>query len=368
MARSLGLQNGGVYRYVCNVLHELDQKVETGNVDIYILHNEKALQGKFPHCHEVYLSGNHSYFNRLVFDYIYSFYYVQHLGLDVVIYPKNIIPFTHYFLHVHKINTVLDLGHFEKKLHAYRFWDTLYAKVFMKFSCMISYKTVAISHSTKLDLIQKLHIHHDNIKVVHLGIESRFRKTENDESVIRKFHLQRPFLFYNGSITPRKNLLRVLEAFDSIKHLIPHKLYLTGSLKWGSAHLQRSIKEKLKERVGVLGYLEEDELIAIYSLTDLFLYPSLFEGFGLPILEAQACGCPVLTSNVTSCPEVAGKGAHFVNPYSVEEIKAGILKIVCNEKYKQTLIQRGFENIQLFSWKKTAEDILRIADGIHSST
>jgi len=137
-------------------------------------------------------------------------------------------------------------------------------------------------------------------------------------------------------------------------------LYITGSLTWGADNIQAYIAEKLKDRVVILGYVEEEELMSLYSLAEMFLYPSLCEGFGLPILEAQACGCPVLTSNVTACPEVAGDGAHIVNPYSVEEIQAGMLKILQDEEYKHKLITRGFENIKRFSWKKTAEEILKV--------
>lgn len=364
MARSLGLQHGGVYRYVYNVLKEFDRRAEEEGLDIYILHNEKTIQGKFPHCREIYLQGAHSYSHRLLFDYIYSLWYLIRLQVDVIIYPKNIIPFTHSILRANKVNTVLDLGHFDKELHAYRFWDTLYAKAFMKFSCDVSSQTLAISHYTKKDLIQKLRIPSEKIKVVHLGIEEKFQKTRASDSIIEKFHVRVPFLFYNGSLSPRKNMMRVLQAFQQIKDLIPHTLYITGSLTWGAEQIYEYIKEHLGERVRIVGYLEEHELIAFYSLAELFLYPSLFEGFGLPILEAQACGCPVLTSNVTACPEVAGKGAHFVNPYSVEEIKAGILKVVHDKNYQQMLIKHGLKNLRQFSWKKTAEGILGVLEKI----
>ena len=357
-ARSLGLRQGGVYRYVVNVLRELDQQVAEGDFEISIIHNETDLHQKFPHCQEIYLPLGHTYFHRLVFDYVYSIYYLKRLQLDYLIYPKNIIPFTHYFLSVKKIDTILDLGHFEKKLQAYRFWDTLYAKLFMKPSCLAAHKIFAISSSTKHVLIEKLKVPPEKIQVIHLGIEQTFQRTEQNETIIQKLQLRRPFIFYNGSITPRKNLLRVLEAFDAIKPLIPHVLYLTGALTWGADNIHAYLTDRLQDRVRILGYVEETELTALYNLAELFLYPSLYEGFGLPILEAQACGCPVLTSNVTACPEVAGAGAHLVNPYSVAEIRTGMLKILQDNEYKQILIQRGFENIKRFSWQKTAEEIL----------
>ena len=98
----------------------------------------------------------------------------------------------------------------------------------------------------------------------------------------------------------------------------------------------------------------------MYSLADLYIYPSLYEGFGLPILEAQACGCPVLASNVSSCPEIAGESAHVVNPYSVDEIQEGILKILKNKRYKKDLIKKGYKNIKKYDWKKTADKLLNV--------
>jgi len=94
---------------------------------------------------------------------------------------------------------------------------------------------------------------------------------------------------------------------------------------------------------------------ALYSAADVYLFPSLYEGFGLPILEANACGCPVLTSNATSCPEIAGTGAHIVDPLSVSEIADGILKITTNSTYKDELVQRGYDNVKNYNWKKTAQ-------------
>jgi glycosyltransferase involved in cell wall biosynthesis len=108
-----------------------------------------------------------------------------------------------------------------------------------------------------------------------------------------------------------------------------------------------------------LGYVPEEDLIALYSAADLFIYLSLYEGFGLPILEAQACGCPVLTSDITSCPEVAGDGAHLVDPYSVEEIKDGIEQILMNDEYRQALIKKGNKNVKKFSWAATAHKIIK---------
>ena len=364
MARSLGLRHGGVYRYVWNVLAHLDRKIaEDGGLEVAILHNESHLRGQFPHCREVYIPLSHTYGHRLVFDYLSSVYHLQALQPDYVIYPKNIIPLSHFILSAKKIPVIHDLGHFEKGLHAYRMWDTLYTKALLNPTCRRAYKIVTVSHSTKNAIIHQFHIQPEKIQAIHSGIAPTFTKRARNESVIQKFQLRLPYIFYNGSITPRKNVMRMLEAFQAVKDQIPHTLYITGSLKWGAADtIHTYIHDTLADRAVILGYVEEEELIALYNLADLFLYPSLHEGFGFPILEAQACGCPVLTSNVTACPEIAGQGAHIVDPYSVEAIKTGILKLVHEKAYTQRLIQRGFENITRFNWQKTAEELLYVCE------
>jgi glycosyltransferase involved in cell wall biosynthesis len=140
-----------------------------------------------------------------------------------------------------------------------------------------------------------------------------------------------------------------------------HDLVITGDSIWGENEIQKYINgNQLRERVKILGYVPEEDLIALYSAADLFIYLSLYEGFGLPILEAQACGCPVLTSDITSCPEVAGDGAHLVDPYSVAEISDGIKEILLNEKYRQAIIKKGNENVKKFFWQKTAKSILKV--------
>lgn len=362
MARSLGLRYGGVYRYVVNVLRELDKPGKDGQCEIYIVHNEVELHGQFPHCHEIYHAIPHTYWHRALFDYVYSVADLRQLQPDYVIYPKNIIPPIHMLLPARKLPIILDLGHFEKGLRAYRFWDTFYARAFIKPSCLHAYKIITISNSTKRDIVERFRIQPQKIQVIHLGIESKFIPYAAHEGVLQKFHVQRPYMFYNGSITPRKNLMRILEAFHAIKDQIPHILYITGSLQWGINSIQTYIRDHLPDRVFTLGYVEEEELIALYNYADLFLYPSLHEGFGLPILEAQACGCPVLTSTVTACPEVAGNSAHLVDPYSVREIEIGMLKILQQHEYAQELIQKGFQNITRFHWKKTAEEIMQVCD------
>ncbi|MFW6025682.1 MAG: glycosyltransferase family 4 protein [Candidatus Woesearchaeota archaeon] len=165
-----------------------------------------------------------------------------------------------------------------------------------------------------------------------------------------KYSINKPFIFYVGSDVGRKNIKRLAKSFNSIEKQIPHELILAGNIR----------RQYNSQRIKKIGYVNNEDLVQLYNQADLYVYPSLYEGFGLPILEAQACGCPVLTSNVTSMPEVAGYGAHIVNPYSEKEIAEGMEKILNDKKYREELIKKGFENVKRFSWEKTARDILKV--------
>ena len=115
-----------------------------------------------------------------------------------------------------------------------------------------------------------------------------------------------------------------------------------------------------------MDYVEEHVLISFYNVAKVFVYPSLYEGFGLPILEAQACGCPVITSNVSSMPEVAGESAILVDPYNVEEIASAIHKVSLDKNLRDNLIQKGFENCKRFSWQRCAEETLKVYEEVYN--
>lgn len=355
-----GLTKGGVTRYIRNILSEFE-KVNNKNISFFLFTDDKNFIGAFKNIKVIFVKNR----NKPYWDYFRIIPSLLKVKPDIIFYPKNIIPFTHGLLRAKKINIIHDLAHFEKNMKAYPFLVILYMKIFMKLSCQIADKIIAISKYTKQDIINRLGINSEKIAAVYEGVEDKFRVIHNSEklnSTLKKYELTKPFLFYSGSISPRKNLLRMLKSFYKIKDQIPHNLVVVGAKTWGSDKVYKYISENLKNRVKILGYVSDEELVDLYNMADMYLYPSLYEGFGLPILEAQACGCPVLTSNVTSCPEVAGDSAMIVNPYSTDEIAEAILKIFTDKNLREDLIKRGHENIKRFSWKKTAERILNICD------
>jgi glycosyltransferase involved in cell wall biosynthesis len=170
-----------------------------------------------------------------------------------------------------------------------------------------------------------------------------------------------------GLIEPRKNLLRLVEAYESASDLRDYSLVLAGGLGWDYEPLLRHINESAaKSRILLPGYIHDDDLPALYSLAVAFAYPSLYEGFGLPVLEAMACGTPVVTSNVSSLPEVVGDAGLLVDPQSVGELSESLRRVLAHADLAADLRRRGRERAWRFSWHSTAQktlDVYRVAAG-----
>jgi glycosyltransferase involved in cell wall biosynthesis len=355
-----GKTTGGTKRVIESLLYEFDKE---RNSPWVLITDKKECVGRYKNIQVKYLPNIGGLVGYFFWDYFQSFIYLLLNNFDSVFYSKGSIPVNHLLLRLKKIITIYDLAYFEKQLNAYPLIDTFFMQKQLRFSGKFADKIIAISQFTKEDIIKRFATRPHKVEVVYLAVDKHFKKIK-DKSLIayylKKYNIKRPFLFYSGSISPRKNLLRVLKAFNQIKDEMKHDLVITGDSIWGENEIQKYINgNQLRQRVKILGYVPEEDLIALYSAADLFIYLSLYEGFGLPILEAQACGCPVLTSDITSCPEVAGDGAHLVDPYSVEEIKDGIEQILMNDEYRQALIKKGNKNVKKFSWAATAHKIIK---------
>jgi glycosyltransferase involved in cell wall biosynthesis len=198
--------------------------------------------------------------------------------------------------------------------------------------------------------------------VIYEAVDERFsrRLSEDTLSCVReKYKLPKAFLLLNGGLKSRKNIGRMIHAFKLITQKIPHMhLVITGAKKWKSNQVRAEILRM--NNVRLVGFVEEKDLSAIYQLSSLFVYPSLYEGFGLPILEAQASGCAVVCSNVTSLPEVARESVEYCDPYNVEDIARAIMKVLNDETYRKELIGRGYENIKRFDWDRSACEIIKV--------
>jgi glycosyltransferase involved in cell wall biosynthesis len=176
------------------------------------------------------------------------------------------------------------------------------------------------------------------------------------------------YILFVGSIEPRKNLLGLLKAYLLLPEYVKKdfQLLLIGYKGWGNQEIVERM-DQLKERVHYLGYLNNEELANLYRGASCLAFPSFYEGFGLPPLEAMACGCPVIVSNVASLPEVCGDAGYYVDPYRVESIAEGIYQVLTDGSLRQSLIQKGLERAKLFSWEKSAKEHLKVFEEVLSS-
>jgi len=226
----------------------------------------------------------------------------------------------------------------------------------------IAKKIIAVSESTKKDLEEIYKIEPENIEIIRHGLSQDFRIIDRNDpkflEIQKKYKFPYKFVLYLGNIEPRKNIHSIISAYkffvSSSPKLKKYKLVLAGNIN----PLCRNIASK--ENIITCGYIERKDRPFVYNLASLFVYPSFFEGFGLPVLEAMACGTPVIASNNSSIPEVADNAAVLVDPNRPTEIAEAMSAILTDEKLYNELRERGLRQAQKFSWKKCAEKTLSV--------
>ncbi len=226
---------------------------------------------------------------------------------------------------------------------------------------------ITISENSRRDIIRFFPGTESRIRVVPEAAHSRFVQLQHqrEESAMARLEQEldgRPYVLYLGTLEPGKNVARTVRAFDSIAERFPnHQLVLAGDKGWlfqsvfdaiaGAAH---------RDRIKYVGHVTDSEAVALFNYADLCVFPSLYEGFGLPPLEAMACGCPVVTSNRSSIPEVVGDAAIQVNPESEEELAAAMARVLESSALQQEMAQAGLQRAKQFSWDRCAEETLAV--------
>jgi glycosyltransferase involved in cell wall biosynthesis len=224
---------------------------------------------------------------------------------------------------------------------------------------------VTVSNSARRDLLRLHGVAPDRVAVVHEAASPAFRPIADRawlEDVRARYALPRQFMLYVGTIEPRKNLSRLMSAFaDARKAGIPHHLVCVGPYGWSSRDLAGHIERLgIQDVVHFTGYVPFEDLPAIYNLGEFFAFPSLYEGFGLPVVEAMACGIPVLTSTTSSLGEIAGDAAETIDPTDTDAIADAIVRLATDADLRRDRAERGFQRARGFSWAQTARDMLAV--------
>ena len=217
-------------------------------------------------------------------------------------------------------------------------------------------RIVTVSEFSKKELSELLDIPAAKIVVVPCA-GGDMPESGDFAEITKKYGLDEPYLLYVGNIEPRKNLPRLLQAFDLLKREqgIAHKLVIAGGSGWGNGEFQQALqKMKCAGDVVQVGYVEPGEKRALYENAGAFVFSSLYEGFGIPPLEAMSCGCPVVCANAASLPEVVGEAAEMVEPMSVTSIAEGIWRVISDESKAADLVSKGYEQVKKFSWEQSA--------------
>ena len=225
---------------------------------------------------------------------------------------------------------------------------------------------IAVSEATRQDILKYLGVPPEKVKVIYNGVDHNYRAVMEPEirmAVRKRYRLPEQFILMVGSIQPRKNIAGALAAIASLRkngRNFQWKLVLVGGGGWKNEGLVDQVREHgLSDYVIMTGYVSEDDLPVVYSLADLMVFPSFYEGFGLPVVEAMACGVPVVTSNNSCLPEIAGDAAVLVDPHDIGSIADGIRSLLEDQDLRQQCIDKGLARARLFTWEDAARQTLQ---------
>ncbi|MCJ7581801.1 MAG: glycosyltransferase family 4 protein [Candidatus Aminicenantes bacterium] len=288
-------------------------------------------------------------------------------SLDILHVQYNAPPFHRGKLVV----TIHDLG-FLFHPESFSKLEVIRLKILTRKTARKSCSIITGSDYSKKDIVQAYDLEPGKVAVVQHGISSAFRPYPNRASfqnVLDKHGIQGRYILSVGRLNPRKNLDSLVKAFSNLKttHQIPHKLVIVGQDDFETRRFMQVIENNaLSHDIIMTGFVPDEDLPFLYCGADVFVYPSLFEGVGLPVLEALKCGVPVVTSNTTSLKEIVGQAGLTVDPLDVKGISQAIFQLICDGNLRVSLLKKGFDRADLFSWKETAQKTLFIYEEIFS--
>ncbi len=290
-----------------------------------------------------------------------SFELMKNRSLDVFFTPTHYLPL---FAPKKSVVSILDVSYlyfpelFKKK-------DLIQLKKWTEHSANKSRKILTISSSSGSDIIKEYRVSEDKVEVIYPGINTSLGtgNTLKMEDIEKKFGIKSKYILFVGTIQPRKNIKRLIEAYSKIDTEV--SLVIVGRRGWQYEEILNAPEVfGVKEKVKFLENVSDEDLPSLYKNAEFFILPSLYEGFGIPVLEAMNYGTPVITSKISSLPEVGGDAALYIDPESVSDIASKMEKLLKDSDLRQELIRKGKKQVEKFSWEKSAAQTLKVLEEV----
>jgi glycosyltransferase involved in cell wall biosynthesis len=358
MGRSLRGQMSGVVRYTHELVSAL-ARIVPDDLTVFVTRAPDGLDD-LPVRRIRAPFATRSEYSRAAWEQLVVPMEVTRLRPDVYHSPNYIVPLA---LRCPVVVTVHDTFFLDRRLQ--RLKSHLYLRALTAMAVKKADRIICVSQHTRDAFMEHFPHAQSRVRLVGEGVSPRLKPS--DLPAVQRFRdahgLPDRYILFIGTFEPRKNLARLVAAYEQTVRLTdaPDHLVLCGGAGWKNSDVYERIEgSPHRKRIHVLGYLAEEELAAAYTGCTLFVYPSLAEGFGLPPLEAMACGAPVVTSNTTSLPETVGDAARLVDPIEVESIVEGIVELLTDQVARKTYVEAGFARVAEMSWEAVAARILAV--------
>lgn len=365
LAHTRTFRRAGVSHYVEQLIQHLAQVDKANHYSIYTTRGLGAealgLPARFAVCSSRLPTINPRV--RIPWEQFYAPWLLSRNGASLFHGTLNVAPF---FAPVPTVITIHDLA-FIRFPYTFRAYNRTYLDLATRLSARRAARILAVSENTKREVVGLLGVPAERVVVTHDAARAHFRPP--DPSALADFRARRglpeQFVLYVGTLEPRKNLVTLLEAYSRVIRSCQVPLLVGGGKGWLYSEVFRRLDELgLRERVNFVGYLEEEELPLWYAAATMFVFPSIYEGFGMPPLEAMSCGTPVVTSNSSSLPEVVGDAGITVPPTDADALAGAIVRLLRDASLREELRERGLRRAAAFSWRATAERTLAVYEEV----
>jgi glycosyltransferase involved in cell wall biosynthesis len=364
MLRLLKYPDSGIQTILLGLLKELDKSCSEHEIFLF-LDSTQVLPfdtNQFSYKIVPISPNTDTRIGKIIWDHLSVGFACKKFGIDVLYAPAHIKPA---YIPCPVVVQVLDMMY--HKFPQYWNWiEQNYFRFAVSNFTSKATKVSALSLSTKQDILYFIRIPENKIAVIYPGIPFGFKQYPKEETkeIRKKFNLQRPYILFIGSFHPRKNLLGLIDAYENVAEKLPHDLLIKGTTNWQSNSVDNRITNSpFRYRIRVIeSSLSTQELAYLLNEADLFVFPSLYEGFGIPVLESIACGTPTITTNVSSMPEIVGDAAVLVPPGDISALSAAIYKVLVNPDLQRHLRQASITRSELFTWEDYTQKTLDLME------